>query len=332
LKLFPPAERAARQVAARLGGHPNPATTAGFWDRYVAEHLGPDNRSTNRAEWLGHPVVQERHSRVRGGDFVEPWVAERYLGGRTVARGLGIGCGTAPFEVNLVRLGAVEHYDLYDVSQQSLDQALAFARSVGVEDRVSVRCAPIEDIDLADDTYDIVSCFSFLHHALELDDVVVRIRRALRATGVLFAFEYIGPDRFDFPAEHLDVTEAVYRLADPALKVTPALNVPTREAVIADDPTEAAHSADIVETLRRAFASVDVRSLNGCLPFTMWWSLNHDALHETTAGVAFVDALCELDDRLTLDGVVPPYFAYLAASQAPSVGDVRAGRGRGARG
>ena len=105
--------------------------------------------------------------------------------------------------------------------------------------------------------------------------------------------------------EHLDVV-------DPSLKGG-AFAVPDPAQVAEADPTEAVRSSEIESCFRRAFPDATVVPRNGGLLFTLWWSLNHDALFDTQEGIQFVRELCERDESLTQNGALPSYFADLWA-------------------
>jgi hypothetical protein len=64
-------------------------TTAQYWDAYMDRNM-VDGQNTNQAEWLAHPLVQERHEVARGQRALETWVAEVALGGARRNRGWGL--------------------------------------------------------------------------------------------------------------------------------------------------------------------------------------------------------------------------------------------------
>lgn len=295
--------------------------SAEHWDQYWSQD------TAQRGLWLLHPFIQKRLHQLRGDRGLDDWFVETCFAGRLAARGLGIGSGASMFELLLVQRGVVAAYDLYDISGGALEQARETARRFGIEGRVRFFHDDINHADIADRTYDLVTFISSLHHMTDLEGVLRRVHAALTPGGMVFADEYIGPDRFNFPDRHTEFVRHLYKVLDGDLKgPTADLALPTPELVQATDPTEAVHSEDIVDAMRRVFGGVEITPMQNTLPFIMWGSLSHDALFDTAKGRDLVRLLIELDDLLIGRGSLPDYFALLAARKAevaPPVGRKR---------
>ncbi|MHB8646038.1 MAG: class I SAM-dependent methyltransferase, partial [Thermomicrobiales bacterium] len=217
-------------------------------------------------------------------------------------------------ELLLVQRGMVGTYDLFDISQRSLDIARETARQFGIEDRVRLYREDIYEAKIAENAYDLVTFISSLHHMHDLDAILQRASRALKGDGSLVADEYIGPNRFDFPAEHLAFARRLFQVLDSSLKGPRSeLPVPTPEGMIAADPTEAVHAAEILDAVSRVFPHVTVTPMRNTLPFIMWPGLNADALFDTPQGDALVQILIAADDALIAAGQLPNYLALIVA-------------------
>jgi SAM-dependent methyltransferase len=266
--------------------------------------------NTRREEWQVHPATIAHRRRLLGGHDSAEWLTAR-LGGR-VDRALGAGCGTAVFEIDLLARGAVEHFDLYDVSGASLDSATERAERLGVADRITVHCG---DLLAADERgYGLVTFVNSLHHALDVEATVQFARDLLEPGGVLYGDEYVGPRRFGYAPEHSEFVKALYRSLAPELRCQwPELPQPDPADVAAADPTEAAQSDLILDAVRSRFAVVEVAPLYGALPFILWWGLDHDALWDTERGRDFTDVLLALDTAMGASGAFPCYFALFLA-------------------
>ena len=286
--------------------------TAAFWDDITAQHF-KDGVNTRREEWQVHPATIAHRRRLLGDRDAAEWLTAR-LPGR-VDRALAAGCGTAAFELSLLRSGAVEHFDLCDVSGSSLESATEQAKQLGVADRITVRCGDLLAADGHD--YGLVTFVNSLHHAVDVPATVRFAHDILGPGGVLYADEYIGPRRFDYPPEHSDLVKALYRSLAPELRCPwPELPQPDPLDVAAADPTEAAQSDRILEALRAEFAEVELAPIWGALAFILWWGLDHDALYETQAGRDFVDVVLALDTAMGSCGALPPYFSLILARRS----------------
>jgi ubiquinone/menaquinone biosynthesis C-methylase UbiE len=309
--------------------------TASHWDDYVTKHM-VDGVDTNRAEWMSHPVVQRYRRDMMGSISEIDWLRDGWLQGRLVQRAIGIGAGHGVFELGLLRTAQIETFDLYDLSDESLAQARRAAEESGVSERVSTHTEDINVVDFGENSCDLVTFYSSLHHVTELDAVVAKMARSLRGDGVLYACEYVGPNRFQWGETEMDIVEKFYRSLDRRLRfnwppkprtlrarlrgtpTAPAIlpfPFPDAAEIVRGDPTEAVHSEEIVPTLNRHFGKVHVAPMGGALALPLWPALNHDWLFETKNGVRFVECLIDLDRALTVSGMLPTYFAQIVASE-----------------
>lgn len=282
-------------------------TTAAFWDQMTAQYC-KEGESANRTEWQAHPAAARQRRRLLGATDACEWFSMR-LPGR-VDRAIGAGCGTATFELKLLKSGAVGHFDLCDVSGTSLESAAARAEQLGVADRITLRCGDFLEAESGD--YGLVTFVSSLHHAVDVEATVQFAHDILRPGGFLYADEYVGPRRFDFPPEHSDLVKVLYRSLARELRCQwPELPQPDPADVAAADPTEAVQSDLILPALYAAFGDVELAPIYGAMAFMLWWGLDHDALWDTQAGREFAEVLLALDTALGASGAVPPYFTLI---------------------
>lgn len=292
------------------------ATAAEYWGAHYFE------QSAIRAEWQAHPLALERLAHLLGGRMREDWFADTYLQGNPARHGLGIGVGRAETEIELLRKGHVERFDLYDVSPVGLEHARQRAEELGFGDRVTCRVGDIQAADLPRDHYDLVTFMASLHHIEALEPTLRAVNRALRPGGLLWAGnEYIGPDRFHYPDAHADIARGLFRELPPHLRKdwSPVLPLPTPEEVAAADPSESPCSSRIVPTMRRLFPGLEVTPLYGSFAFIAFWGLNHDALYETPEGTELVRFILAMDKALVDAGTLPHYFAHLVARKTTAL-------------
>jgi SAM-dependent methyltransferase len=281
--------------------------TAQYWDIRT-------NSTINREDWEDHPLVRERFTSIRGGLLLEEWVVKRYIPKFPLKKAIGFGVGVAEFELALVHAGIVQEYHLYDLSQKALNLARETANRLRIENQVHFYCQDLNNLDFPENHYEFISFINSLHHVSQLEKVLAKLYKALVPGGVLFADEYIGPNRFAAPEEHLQYARRTFRILDKHLKKPlPELPLPTVEEVILADPTEAVHSEEIVATLQKNFDRLEITPTYGSLCFNLWWGLNHNALFESREGFDLVKTTLDLETYLVNTGQLPTYFAYLAA-------------------
>ncbi|MCA1666477.1 MAG: class I SAM-dependent methyltransferase [Thermomicrobia bacterium] len=290
--------------------------SAEYWDE---KHLTTEH---HRREWHFHPAVLERQRRILRANTPEEWFIRNYIGTR-LDRALGVGTGPAGLELRMLAHGAVEHFDLYEISQASLDVARQDARALNVEERASYICQDFHDAELQPESYDLVTFIASLHHMDRLEETVQKVYDCLKPGGMLFAAEYIGPNRFDFAPEHAILARQIYDFLDPALKFDsePKLAWPTPAQVMAVDPTEAVQSEEIPAVIQRIFPRVETKQTYGTLCFMLFWCLNPDAIYDTEQGRKYdteqgrnlVQFIVEAETALIDSGRLPSYFDYIVA-------------------
>ena len=288
-------------------------TAADYWSsNYFSQAF-------NRAEWQAHPFSLERLTRLCDGKAREQWFGDKYCAGGKVKRALGIGVGRAETEIALLQIGAVERYDLWDISPVGLDYAKQTATERGFGDRVTCHLGDFAALDIQPEQYDLVTFVASLHHFADLANVLVNVRRSLAPGGLMWAAnEYVGPDRFDYLPEHKRIAELFHAQLPAHLRkhAAPSITFPTAAEVTAADPSESPVSSLIVSTVKAVFPRVEIVPLYGCLPFTLFWGLDHDALYDTPEGRELVRFTLAMDVALTEAGVLPSYFAHIVAHRA----------------
>jgi len=131
--------------------------------------------------------IAERYEGAMGRALYPLEVAYEILGDIKGKRLLDVGCGLGENSLLFARWGA--EVTGVDVSGASLAVARQRAARFGLGDRVSFVESPVELMDTASSSYDIVWCAAFLHHVLDrLDDVCALLRKLVVPQGfVLFS-------------------------------------------------------------------------------------------------------------------------------------------------
>lgn len=281
-----------------------------------------DSRMFQRREWIGHPLASARLKQIMSGHATHAaWFVETQMRTKPVPRALGIGVGVATHELRLIESGVIDHFDFYDISQAGLDIAKATATEMGIVSKVSFVCADINSVDLLAEKYGIITFMASLHHIEKLSDTLLQCNKALTPGGVLWAFEYVGPDRFEYPDEHADIARKIYKLLDRDMHLPgePDLKFPSPADVVAVDPTEAIHSSEILPTMRTIWPDVEVHGQYGSLLFMLMWCLNYNSIYDDPKCFALYGELVELETKLVDAGALPHYFVNAIARKTERI-------------
>jgi SAM-dependent methyltransferase len=284
----------------------------------VGDHWGKQyfDPAVHRAEWQNHPATQKRLWTLQNGLSRDDWFATRYLNGKPAARAISIGAGRGETEIQLLLKGHIEHFDLYDVSPLGLEFAKETAEKLGFGERVTCHCADISKVYIPTSTYDIVLFAASLHHMADLEGILWKLNDALTDNGMIWALnEYVGPDRFGYPEEHLALVRAFHGRLPARFRKhgDPVLRVPTTAEVEAADPSEAPVSSQILTAVNAMFPRSEKLELYGSFAFMLFWGLNHDELYDSEDGKELAQLIVDMDKKLVDLGILPGYFAHIAA-------------------
>jgi ubiquinone/menaquinone biosynthesis C-methylase UbiE len=105
------------------------------------------------------------------------------------ARALEYGCGQGSRAFHLARGGA--HVVGIDISPVAIEQAIEHARAEGLEDRLTFRVMDAEQLEFADDSFNLVCGSGVLHH-LDLNRAYAEVARVLEPTGIGVFEEPLG--------------------------------------------------------------------------------------------------------------------------------------------
>ena len=247
------------------------------------------HRTTARTRWWMNPTIIRHVNKLVCGEAIDGASTglehrmRTLLQGRRFNRGISVGCGNGAKELQLLKEGIVEHFDLFEISQARVDQGRSLAERMGVVDRVRFHVADafVENLDM---NFDLVYWDSALHHMLDVEVAIRWSRDRLELGGYFVMHDFVGPSRFQWTDFQLDVATRVRQLLperhminpnDPEKMLSRHITRPTVDAMIAADPTEAADSENILPALKRVFPNAEITLTGGVI--------YHSALNDVMA-------------------------------------------------
>lgn len=267
-----------------------------FWDR---ESVQPTHNS-----WMADPAVRHYiNALVSGRQAAWPldWFQSAYP--RRFRRALSIGCGTGPFERDLLRRGLCDSVDAFDGSIGSLAIAAREAGEAGFGGRVRYFAADFNEPAFPRRRYDLVIFHQSLHHVANVERLLRAVLKSLTPDGVLYLDEYVGPSRFDWNDVLLAPQRALYDALPAEARLFETLPLPIQ----ADDPSEAFRSSDILPQLAVGF---DVQQLRGYGGNVL--SVLFPAIRWSSAPSGLVEELIDAE-RAMLAGGAPHFHAIVVA-------------------
>jgi len=284
-----------------------------FWTR---QH-GLADRGTHD-NFLAHPLVQGYLCLRSVGGFIgmmDAVVNQIRDHTRPGARLFSPGCGRGDKERILAAAFPDRAIVGLDLTPEILELARADAARAGLEN-LTFEQGDFNRLELEPRSFDVVLGLGSIHHVEALEAFWAAVRRALRPGGIVLAQEYIGPNRMQWSAAQVrEGTRVLEELVPEEHKVHHRTVVPeSLETLLADDPSEAVRSAEILPTLRAAGFAVPGYAGAACAllqPVLMHqihtfdprnWEHNH-----------VLTGLFREEDRLMRAGVLGDDFAMFLA-------------------
>lgn len=136
------------------------------------------------------PAIRARYAAHRHRIFSSEYRFQ-VVGDLRGKRVLDVGCGDGQNSSLLALLGA--KVDGIDIAPGAIEVARRRAELNGVADRTNFVCAPLETVDFAASTYDVIWCDAILHHLIpELQATVERFRDWVAPGGIVMMAEPVN--------------------------------------------------------------------------------------------------------------------------------------------
>ncbi|MCC5790611.1 MAG: class I SAM-dependent methyltransferase [Opitutales bacterium] len=296
----------------------------------VAEYWSRKNESKAFSEavyWLANPVLQQRYQAQASagrpyGHWIDYCAGEFLTPQAPLERLLSIGSGTGELERHLALKIAFKRMDGVDIAPRSIASAREQAKAKGLNN-IHYFCRDIEKSGYPSESYDAVFFNMSLHHMFDVDAACQQAARALGPDGLLFANEYIGPNRFDFCLREREVLNGTFKLipekyrrslsSEDQGKLIETIQLPDPEAVAQADPSESVQSAEILSALEQHFTILALNPTGG----TLFQFLLNKIAGNFHAGdpdsLQILEMLIQIEDTLLRQKYIEPHFALIVA-------------------
>lgn len=263
--------------------------------------------------WNELPAVIRYLSRRATGDELVWWTPhlKKHYATPPRRRGLVIACGSGWVDRALIDQGIVEQIDAFDISPDCIRACEAERGDRPIRYFVSDFTSFHPD-----GRYDLIVNHAALHHARRLYGTTARLARFLEPDGVLFNWDYIGPDRNQYARSHVTIMEAVNAALPERFRTPHELRLTVR-AFLAGDPTEAVHASEVPAAVAEYFQLVEWKNLCGGLVYQLLWNNINELEKGDQEAQDTISWLLALDEQLTARGLVPPLFAMFIARSRP---------------
>lgn len=255
---------------------PNQITEKYWADAATGRRKGDFPVNWLQSELVLHYCVNPRISGNPNVGWLE-WVQRRFLKG-PVEKGLVLGCGGGQLERKAARLGICSSFLGIDISREAVRVAETLAEREGWSD-FQYRAVDANCLELEADSFDLILSDMALHHIERLEDLLHQFHKALRPEGLFILNEFVGPSRFQWSDEQLQLATQLIRSLPLHLRrnrdmtrwkrfLKPWTRKAKRwsvEKLARIDPSESVRSSEIPELIDRYFHVLERRDYGGTL-------------------------------------------------------------------
>mgnify|MGYP001093621423 CR=1 FL=1 len=281
-------------------------------------------RGIPKEYWSHHPIIDDyiNANIIPFATTLPDWLARNFLQNKPCERALSVCCGTGTQDRQALAAGVCQYLEGFDVSTGSLEYAQQEAIKAGFGDRVRYWVADVNTIVLPESHYDLALVFGALHHVDQLERLCGQLRRALKPGSLIFVNEYVGPPRFQWRDDQLEIINRAMAVLPESWRRTLQVYRIDPADVIKEDPSEATRSDEIIPILCDNFELVDYCDYGGALLFPLWGSgmLPDVFIDDSSADKQVIIKLMILMDELIAEhNLVPSPFAQLVLRNQPPV-------------
>ena len=287
----------------------------------------PEHWVANGLQWTHLDEIGTLiNRRVSGDPHTSPlqWFAQHLAAANALPlrRALVLGCGGGRIERELHEKGWAQEIVAFDLSPKVLDVARNAAAGIDAISYVlaSMDNLPVGQAPFLPGSFDAVLGIASVHHCSELGMLYASISKLLAPDGWFFMDEYVGPDRSQYTASHMDQVTALADLLPARLLTTRSgavkrgFRAPTVAEVVAVDPSEAVHSSQILPALASYFDIVAQRPYGGSLLHVLLAGIGQNFQPEEAK--PWLQALIDAEEEHDRLGRLEHHFSCIIARPA----------------
>lgn len=262
--------------------------------------------------WMANTAVLMHLNERATGDPARDWLsswAHRWFVGDDL-RVLVLGCGEGWLERAVAQWPFVARIDAVDFAEHAVARAREAARGIP---KIQYGVIDLNRDELPAAAYDVVVAHSVLHHVENLEHAYKQIERTMKPDATLLLNEYAGPNRFQY-------SDAVLTIINTLLGCIgfPPKTRPTIEEMIANDPTEAVRSDELLAFTERTFEVLERKAIGGTILQHLLYGVVQNFRFDVPRERAILEILCTIEAMLVDRDRIPCDYVILAARKKGS--------------
>ena len=297
----------------------NEEKSAQAWSFLTDEELV---KRRDRLNWSGINLNHKYYNYLVNGNpdlHYLVYFIDKYI--KSPGRVLSLGCGNGHLERVLIsfHLPYIEIQGI-DINPNLMKYANEEASKLGYRD-IKYITADLNHLSLPKKKYDLVIFFHSLHHVENLEGLLQNVGNTLTDDGLVLVVEFVGPTRFQWTDEQIQIAQELLDIIPPELKIdlyNPTLRRtktkilrPTIDDVIKGDPSEAIRSGELIELLNKEFDILEQKPLGGTLLSLLFDGIAGNFDEQNPFICAFIRSLQKTEELLILKKTIPSDYVFM---------------------
>jgi ubiquinone/menaquinone biosynthesis C-methylase UbiE len=232
-------------------------------------------------------------------------IKKKFLEKIPFKQAISVGSGQGMSEIKMVEAGIVDKFELYELSSLAVTNGNKLVQEKGISEKVQFIHGNAFEICQKKDFCDLVFWKQALHHMSDTDAAIEWSYSVLKPGGAIVLDEYMGPTRFQFSNEILQINTKLRKSLDNRFLVNPwtkdslletSVSNTDIDDLIAIDPSEAADSGNIIPSLKKHFPEIEIIPTGGMIYHCALNDIIHNLIEENASSV--INLALALDDLL----------------------------------
>jgi len=290
-------------------------------------------KTLSKTRWWEFPAILRHINKIVRGEPVDGFSKGLQLElrklGRVFEHGVSVGCGNGAKEFELMKEGIVKSFTLFELSTELIKQTRENAESLGL-----LNCVELIQGDCFLHEFkrkvDFVHWNNALHHMLYVKKAVKWSYDILSLGGVFYMDDYVGPNRFQWSDEALKLGTRIREvlpkdfLKDPYKEggyLPRKLSCLYAKELQDLDPSEAADSSSIIQSIKEYFPNAKTRLTGGVIYHATLNDILHNINESDEKDKAILELLLIIDELSLNSGVESQYATAIAVKEKPETCD-----------
>ncbi|HWZ85667.1 MAG TPA: class I SAM-dependent methyltransferase [Thermoanaerobaculia bacterium] len=267
--------------------------------------------------WVPSAALQRHVNRTVSGNPGIDWLSHLRATSLPahVGRALIVGCGEGHVERALAKAKGARQILGVDADTAAVERARRQAERRGLSQLGYAPFNPRSQ-ELPPGPWDTLFVTYALHHAARPEDLLRSCHDALAPKGRFVLLDYVGPNRFQHPADRMEIVRRYFRLLPERLRrgpltgrILPRREEPDAAALARALPHEATRSAELLDLSRTTFAEEALLPAGGGLLHPLLSGLEGNFGRDPADDERVLAVLGEAEADASARGLLPDAFA-----------------------